>query len=65
MAASNLERLAEAKLINPKKLSTAHKNRLKKLTRAEVTTLIRVRGKLKFKGQLHRTRGKVEPYTFI
>ncbi|HEV8358033.1 MAG TPA: hypothetical protein VGQ17_14875 [Gemmatimonadales bacterium] len=65
MAPSNLERLVKAKLLDPDRLSTAHKTRLNKLTRAEVTTLIRVRGKLKFKGKLHRPRGKVEAFTFI
>ncbi len=65
MAESNLSRLVKAGLVNPKKLSVSHKKRLKKLTGAEVRTLIRVRSKLNFKGQLHRSRGKIEPHTFL
>jgi hypothetical protein len=63
--ATNLSRLEAAGLVHPKKLSAAHKRRLTKLTRAEVNTLIRVKEKLKFSGQLHKARGKVEPDTFV
>jgi hypothetical protein len=65
MSTRNLERLAKARLLDPKKLSPTHRKRLEKLTAAEVSTLIRVKAKLKFSGQLHRPRGKVEPDTFV
>jgi hypothetical protein len=65
MGAGNLDRLAKAGLLNPKKLSPTHRKRLAKLTSSEVSTLIRVRSKLKFSGMLHRKAGKIEPDTFV
>jgi hypothetical protein len=65
MSTRNLERLAKARLLDPKKLSATHLKRVEKLTSSEVSTLIRVKSKLKFSGKLHRGRGKVEPDTFI
>jgi len=65
MAETNLARLEKAGLVQPKKLSATHKRRLTKLTRGEVNTLIKVKEKLRFGGMLHKTRGKVDPDTFV
>ena len=65
MAETHLSRLEKAGLVDPKKLSATHKRRIKKLTRGEVKALISVKEKLKFSGKLHKTRGKVDPDTFV
>ena len=66
MAQNNLNRLTRAKLVDPKRLRDEHIARLEKLTKGEITTLIKIKKKLKFKGKLHKPgKGKVEPFTFI
>jgi len=63
MSAKNVERLAKAGLVDPKRVSPGHMKRLTSLSTAEVSTLIRVKRKLKFSGKLHRKTGKVDPDT--
>jgi hypothetical protein len=63
MSAKNVARLEKAGLVDTKRVSATHMKRLTKLSSAEVSTLIRVKKKLKFSGRLHRKTGKVDPDT--